>query len=192
MIVRGARPDRDPLVRDRNGQLGARERDGDRTVGLAVGHQSDVAAGDLDAVGFFDDCTFPADDAVALGVDRGEAHPVDGELGGVVADEPAAAARAEAVGVAAAAGEVGTAPDDPDGGAGRRADPEETLQVGAHRDRVRDQVRAARGGGAGEVAAAAVAEDRAATAGRSVQCFRQPLRALGAVDVEPEARGWGR
>lgn len=51
------------------------------------------------------------------------------------------------------------------------------------------------GGGAGEVAAAAAAEDRNAAAGRGVQCFRQPLHALhgpvGAVDVEHEARGVG-
>src|SRR3954451_16629588 len=65
------------LLRVRIGQLGTRERVGDDAVRLAVGQQPDVAPGDLDAVGLVDDGALPAVHAVALRVDRGEAHAVD-------------------------------------------------------------------------------------------------------------------
>lgn len=42
------------------GELGARERPGDRAVRLAVRRQPDVAAGDLDAVSLLDDPALPS------------------------------------------------------------------------------------------------------------------------------------
>ena len=174
--ARGAAEERDRQDRQaraarpgRLGELGARERRGDRAVRLAVRHQPDVAAGDLDAVGLLDDRALPAHDAVALAVDGGQAHAVDGERRGVVADERAAALRAEAVGVAAAPREVQAAARDRDRRPCRGADAEQALQVGAHRDRVRDQLGPPRGGRAREVAAAAVPDDRHAAARRRVE-----------------------
>ncbi len=78
---------------------------------------------------------------------------------------PQFAAGANAVRIAASAGEVQAPSHDADRRPRGRADPVEALEVGAHGDRVGYEVGPARGCGAGEVAAAAVTDDRHAAAG---------------------------
>ena len=120
--------------------------------------------------------------------------PIKGEEPRVVVAERAAAVSGQARVSARAPAGMDGAPSDIDGEQGGCAGAEHALEVGSHRDGVRDPVGAACGERAGEVATAAVADQRDATpvcapelVDRALDAVKRAVRAVGVGDKAGEA-----